>query len=154
MNEELQRIRDKDYSKLDQRLFNNLGITDDLDETLSKLASLQKYLMTQIDTMEESDKKEVALKASQIVMEMESRIDFNRHPQCNCLSNFREICSQVGKVKKSLKNFQESLKRQLRDCLSDLSESVGQNMEHLVSRISRKNSQTARLKKQITVMEQ
>ena len=81
MNEELKRIRDKDYSKLDERLFNNIGMTDDLDETLNKLASLQKYLMTQIDTMEESDKKEVALKASQIVMEMESRINFNQQPQ-------------------------------------------------------------------------
>lgn len=37
MNDELKRIKAKDYSKIDQTLFENMARTDNLSSTLSQL---------------------------------------------------------------------------------------------------------------------
>lgn len=74
MNEEIQRIKSKDYSQLDERLFNNIGASSELDGTLVKLAELQKYLLSQIDGIQNQQEKDAVLKASKIVMEMGSRV--------------------------------------------------------------------------------
>lgn len=53
MQEELNRIRNKDYSLIDEKLYGNMGIANDLDTTLAQLAELQKYLKSQIDSIED-----------------------------------------------------------------------------------------------------
>lgn len=53
MQEELARIRNKDYSHLDERLYSNMGMTSELDSTIAQLAELQRYLKSQIDSIED-----------------------------------------------------------------------------------------------------
>lgn len=49
MNEELKRIREKDYSTIDEKLFENLARTDNLSSTLSHLSEFQQFLIQQIN---------------------------------------------------------------------------------------------------------
>lgn len=70
MQEELNRIRNKDYSQIDEKLYGNMGMATELDTTLAQLAELQKYLKSQIDSIEDEKQKEAAMKASQVVMRM------------------------------------------------------------------------------------
>lgn len=79
MQEELNRIRSKDFSHIDERLYNNLGMTSELDQTIAQLAELQKYLKSQIDSIEDEGQKEAAVRASQIVILEMSTV---RHNKC------------------------------------------------------------------------
>ena len=51
MEQELQRIRGKDYSAIDQTLFEQMGRADDLSHTLPQLSDFQRFLMAQIATL-------------------------------------------------------------------------------------------------------
>ena len=57
MQQELQRIRNNDYSALDEKLYNNINMTSDLDNTIAQLAQLQKYLKSQIDNIQDQGEK-------------------------------------------------------------------------------------------------
>lgn len=51
MEQELQRIRGKDYSQIDQNLFEQMGRADDLSATLTQLSDFQRFLMAQIASL-------------------------------------------------------------------------------------------------------
>jgi hypothetical protein len=48
MQEEILRIKQKDFTALDNKLFENLEKADYINSTLSNLEEFQKFLMTQI----------------------------------------------------------------------------------------------------------
>lgn len=53
MQEEINRIKNKDFSNIDERLYGALGFTNELDTTIAQLAELQRYLKSQIDNIED-----------------------------------------------------------------------------------------------------
>lgn len=62
------RIKAKDYSYLDQRLYNNMDVNSDLEGTINSLFELQCYLKSQIECLPQQEQKEATLKASKVMM--------------------------------------------------------------------------------------
>lgn len=54
MDEELKRIRSKDFTSIDERLFENLSRADNLTSTLTHLSDFQKFLMEQISSLNQA----------------------------------------------------------------------------------------------------
>jgi hypothetical protein len=54
MNEELKRIRSKDFTKMDENLFENLSRAENLSSTLTQLSDFQRYLMEQITSINQA----------------------------------------------------------------------------------------------------
>ena len=52
MEAELRKIRERDFSDIDDRLYENLERTDSLTSALSHLSDFQRFLMEQIDTLQ------------------------------------------------------------------------------------------------------
>ncbi len=52
MNEELKRIKEKDYTKVDTKLLENMSKADNLDYTITHLSELQKFLIDQINNID------------------------------------------------------------------------------------------------------
>jgi hypothetical protein len=54
MNEELKRIRSKDFSQLDEKIYEDKHRADNLDATLLHLTDFQKFLIEQIANLDKN----------------------------------------------------------------------------------------------------
>ena len=57
MESEIRRIRNRDFSDIDNKLYENLERAENLTSALSHLSDFQRFLMEQIDHLETPDKK-------------------------------------------------------------------------------------------------
>lgn len=56
---------------------------------------------------------------------------------------------QIGRIKKSLKGFSEAIRREMQDCIADISEGANNSICLILAKAGRKNSENLRLKSQI-----
>ncbi len=54
MNEELKRIKSKDFSQLDEKIYEDKHRADNLDSTLLHLTDFQKFLIEQIANLDKN----------------------------------------------------------------------------------------------------
>lgn len=107
MNEELKRIRQKDYSLIDQTLFENIARTDNISSTLSHLTDFQQFLMQQIKLLNHPQKSNEASLASSI----NKNFDTLRESLVNCsrIRTQNEDKSRAATVKKTLSEVRQSV---------------------------------------------
>lgn len=99
------RIKGKDYSYLDEKLYSNMGINSELEGTINHLYELQCYLKSQIESLPQVEQKEAALKASKVIMA--SSILSESGASCDCKKVLSEVLTKVSKAKRFCKNFKE-----------------------------------------------
>lgn len=137
-----------------------MGITSELDSTIAQLAELQKYLKSQIDCIEDEGKKEAAMRASKVVMNMgvgrgdegESRMANGR--KCGCLGVFGTLLEKVRRLGKCFRNLKEAIHRETRNCVADFGELINEAFTHMIDTCSRKNNEISKLKLQLMANKQ
>lgn len=115
MNKEIERIKSKDYSDIDQRLFSTLHSSNNIDSTISSLAEFQNFLKQQISKVQNSEDRESLLKASHVL--------FNKPEKscCNCREKVMQLHHQIIKLKRYLKHSREGVMREVKSCISEVS---------------------------------
>ena len=101
MNEELKRIREKDYSTIDEKLFENLARTDNLSSTLSHLSEFQQFLIQQINGLNHPNQN------NNISHSISKNFENLKESLVKCSRAINQVARKsVDSLKKNLKNIE------------------------------------------------
>jgi chromosome segregation ATPase len=141
MEEELQRIRGKDYSQIDQNLFENMGRADDLSATLTQLSDFQRFLMAQIASLNDPQSTPAqALKksiAKNIDVLRESLVQCSRMRERNDLGageKIGEVRRKVGEVRAEVKEVKREVRRRVKEVVEENGRMWERGMKQIVER--------------------
>lgn len=120
MNEELKRIKSKDFSKIDEQLYDDLSRADNLTTTFGQLSDFQRFLMEQISSLNQGQPNS---NSNIIAKSIAKNFDHLKESLVKC-SRIQERCektkvimlkNQLKSVKEELKEAKRTINQQIKD---------------------------------------
>lgn len=150
MNEELKRIRSKDFTSIDQKLYENLSRADNLTSTLSHLSDFQRFLMEQISSLNHNSS---GVKSTLIAKSIAKNFDDLKESLVKCSrlqikpekSLFANLKAQVQSLKKELSETKNEMKQQSNSIAIKSSEAIKDLMGHFVCRLQKEKREKDQL---------
>ena len=111
MDLELQRIKDKDYSTIDETLFENMSKADNLTSTMSHLTQFQQFLMQQINTLNQPDQPNQQTAAASLQSSITKNFDTLRESLVHCkqITSCQSDNAPMTVLKKKISSLKEEL---------------------------------------------
>jgi hypothetical protein len=152
MEDEASKCRRADTSVRGSRLAANMGMTGELEYSITKLAELQCFLKSQINSAEDEGHKEMTATSPEVVPSLYLESSRVENCGCGCFQRVREMGDRVRKYRKMFKAARQCIVREVSDFLADLKDIFNDNFMYLSSLTTRKINEALRYKLQVQKM--